>query len=43
MWDKDDESAMDFVAACSNIRSHIFGISQKTRFDIKSMAGKTKI
>ena len=43
MWDKDDESAMDFVAACSNIRSQIFGISQKTRFDIKSMAGNTKI
>ena len=40
VWDKDDEEAMDFVAACSNIRSKIFGISQKTRFDIKSMAGK---
>jgi len=39
VWDKDDEEAMDFVAACSNIRSKIFGISQKTRFDIKSMAG----
>ena len=41
MWDKDDDHAMDFVAACSNIRSKIFDISQKTRFDIKSMAGNT--
>ncbi|EZA54639.1 hypothetical protein DMN91_007233 [Ooceraea biroi] len=39
VWDKDDQHAMDFVAACANIRAHIFGIPQKTRFDIKSMAG----
>ena len=39
VWDKDDEPAMDFVAACANIRSHVFGITTKTRFDIKSMAG----
>ncbi|XP_032663143.1 SUMO-activating enzyme subunit 2 [Odontomachus brunneus] len=39
IWDKDDQHAMDFVAACANIRAHIFGIAQKTRFDIKSMAG----
>ncbi|XP_034946842.1 SUMO-activating enzyme subunit 2 [Chelonus insularis] len=39
VWDKDDQDAMDFVAACSNIRAHIFGIPQKSRFDIKSMAG----
>ncbi|KAL0131665.1 hypothetical protein PUN28_002894 [Cardiocondyla obscurior] len=39
VWDKDDQYAMDFVAACANIRAHIFGISQKSRFDIKSMAG----
>ncbi|XP_031777196.1 SUMO-activating enzyme subunit 2 [Nasonia vitripennis] len=39
IWDKDDQAAMDFVAACANIRAHIFGIPQKTRFDIKSMAG----
>ena len=30
---------MDFVAACANIRCHVFGIPPKTRFDIKSMAG----
>ncbi|XP_050461616.1 SUMO-activating enzyme subunit 2 isoform X1 [Cataglyphis hispanica] len=39
VWDKDDQHAMDFVAACANIRAHIFGIPQKSRFDIKSMAG----
>ncbi|XP_076246907.1 ubiquitin-like activating enzyme 2 isoform X2 [Calliopsis andreniformis] len=39
VWDKDDPSSMDFVAACANIRAYIFGIPQKTRFDIKSMAG----
>jgi ubiquitin-like 1-activating enzyme E1 B len=39
VWDKDDESAMDFVASCANIRAYIFGIAQKSRFDIKSMAG----
>lgn len=35
VWDKDDQHAMDFVAACANIRAHIFGIPQKSRFDIK--------
>jgi ubiquitin-like 1-activating enzyme E1 B len=30
---------MDFVTSCSNIRCHIFGIKQKSRFDTKSMAG----
>lgn len=39
VWDKDDEPAMDFVAACANIRCHIFSIQTKSRFDIKSMAG----
>lgn len=32
---QDDEIAMDFVAAASNIRSHIFGIPMKSRFTIK--------
>lgn len=35
IWDKDDDPAMDFVTACANIRSHIFGIQQKSRFDTK--------
>jgi len=39
VWDKDDEDAMDFVAACANIRAFVYNIPQKTRFDIKSMAG----
>jgi ubiquitin-like 1-activating enzyme E1 B len=39
VWDKDDKNGMDFVAACANIRAHIFGIAKKSRFEIKSMAG----
>ena len=39
VWDKDDEDAMDFVAACANIRAYVYNIPQKTRFDVKSMAG----
>lgn len=39
VWDKDDEAAMDFVASCANIRAYVYNIPQKTRFDIKSMAG----
>lgn len=39
VWDKDDQPAMDFVAACANIRAYIFEIARKTRFEIKSMAG----
>lgn len=35
VWDKDDKHPMDFVAACANIRSNIFGIAQKSRFEIK--------
>ncbi|XP_053662622.1 SUMO-activating enzyme subunit 2 [Anopheles marshallii] len=39
VWDKDDKDAMDFVAACANIRAQIFDIQRKSRFEIKSMAG----
>ena len=39
IWDKDDQDAMDFVTACANIRCMIFSIPQKSRFDVKSMAG----
>lgn len=35
IWDKDDRDAMDFIAACANIRAHAFGIPLKSRFDIK--------
>lgn len=39
VWDKDDKSAMDFVTACANIRSHIFSIPKQSRFSTKSIAG----
>ncbi|KAI4469908.1 ubiquitin-activating enzyme e1 [Holotrichia oblita] len=39
VWDKDDKPGMDFVTACANIRAHIFSIDQKSRFEIKSIAG----
>ncbi|OLN86717.1 Ubiquitin-activating enzyme E1-like [Colletotrichum chlorophyti] len=38
-FDKDDEDTLDFVTASANIRSSIFGIERKSRFDIKQMAG----
>ncbi|KAI9158580.1 Ubiquitin-activating enzyme E1-like [Paramyrothecium foliicola] len=38
-FDKDDEDTLDFVAASANIRSTVFGIDRKSRFDIKQMAG----
>lgn len=38
-FDKDDQDTLDFVSAAANIRSHIFGIDLKSRFDIKQMAG----
>ena len=39
VWDKDDEDAMNFVSTAANIRARIFGISEKSCFEIKSMAG----
>jgi ubiquitin-like 1-activating enzyme E1 B len=38
-WDKDDNSALRFVAACANIRAWNFQIPGKSLFDVKSMAG----
>ncbi|GAW26885.1 putative family protein [Rosellinia necatrix] len=38
-FDKDDDDTLDFVAASANIRSYMFGIERKSRFDIKQMAG----
>lgn len=38
-FDKDDEDTLDFVAAASNLRSIIFGIEPRSKFDIKQMAG----
>ena len=39
-FDKDDELAMDFVIAASNIRAQNFGIPMESAFKIKEMAGK---
>lgn len=38
-FDKDDEDTLDFVTASANIRSTLFGIDRKSKFDIKQMAG----
>lgn len=34
-FDKDDVDTLDFVAASANLRSTIFGIEPKSKFDIK--------
>jgi hypothetical protein len=34
-FDKDDDDTLDFVAASANLRSIIFGIETKSKFDIK--------
>ena len=34
-FDKDDEDILDFVAASANLRSIVFGIDCKSKFDIK--------
>lgn len=34
-FDKDDEDTLDFVAASANLRSLVFGIDIKSKFDIK--------
>ena len=38
-WDKDTPAHLDFVTACANIRMFIFNIQNKSRFEVKSMAG----
>lgn len=38
-FDKDDEDTLNFVAAAANLRSHVFHILNKTKFDIKQIAG----
>ncbi|CAN3374496.1 hypothetical protein DIURU_004718 [Diutina rugosa] len=38
-FDKDDEDTLNFVAAAANLRSFVFGIPLKTKFDIKEIAG----
>jgi len=36
-WDKDDEDAMRFVAACANLRAYAFHIPLKSLFEIKCL------
>jgi ubiquitin-like 1-activating enzyme E1 B len=36
-FDKDDVDTLDFVAASANLRSTIFGIESRSKFDIKRM------
>ncbi|KDN36172.1 hypothetical protein K437DRAFT_260209, partial [Tilletiaria anomala UBC 951] len=38
-FDKDDDDALDFVTASSNLRSFVYAIPRKTRFEVKEMAG----
>ncbi|KAF9020239.1 hypothetical protein BDZ89DRAFT_1020326 [Hymenopellis radicata] len=38
-FDKDDDDALDFVTASSNLRSAAYGIDGKTRWEVKEMAG----
>lgn len=38
-FDKDDEDTLDFVTASANLRSAVFGIETKSKFDVKQMAG----
>lgn len=34
-FDKDDEDILDFVTASANLRSIVFGIETKSKFDVK--------
>lgn len=35
VWDKDDEDALNFVTAASNLRCYIFSIGPKSKFETK--------
>lgn len=38
-FDKDDDVALDFVTAAANLRANNFHIENKSRFDVKAVAG----
>ncbi|WVR08953.1 hypothetical protein IAU60_006012 [Kwoniella sp. DSM 27419] len=38
-FDKDDDDTLDFVLATANLRATAYGIVNKTRFEVKEMAG----
>lgn len=40
-FDKDDEDTLDFVAASANMRSIVFGIQPRSKFDIKRKCNST--
>ena len=40
-FDKDDMDTLDFVAASANLRSHIFSIETRSKFDIKRGSAST--
>lgn len=42
-FDKDDMDTLDFVAASANIRSEIFGIEPKSKFEVKSNQSRFQI
>lgn len=35
VWDKDSNQDLDLVVSAANLRAHVFGISLKSKFDIK--------
>lgn len=39
VFDKDDEDILDFIASSANLRSIVFGLEIRSKFDIKQMAG----
>ncbi|KAJ3134754.1 E1 ubiquitin-activating protein uba2 [Geranomyces variabilis] len=38
-FDKDDEIALNFVTATANLRAAVYGLEQKSRFEVKEIAG----
>ncbi|KAG0211428.1 E1 ubiquitin-activating protein uba2 [Mortierella sp. GBA30] len=38
-FDKDDAETLDFVTATANLRARVYGIEEKSRFQVKAMAG----
>lgn len=40
VFDKDDQDAIEFVFAASNLRAYNYSILMETAFKIKEMAGK---
>lgn len=42
-FDKDDVDTLDFVAASANLRSIVFGIDSKSKFDIKRTTPRPRV